>query len=66
MPLINEQTQNNYDSFIKGLTELSKKYGVALNVTGGVYIYEPEILKNIEYTNDVSSGDISYNLNQEA
>lgn len=66
MPLINEQTQNNYDSFIQGLTELSKKHGVALNVTGGVYIYEPELLKNIEYTSDISSGDISYNLNQEA
>ena len=33
-----QQTENNYDRFIAELTVLTRKYGVAIQSVGGVYL----------------------------
>ena len=33
-----QQTENNYDRFIAELTALTRKYGVAIQSVGGVYL----------------------------
>ena len=37
-----KQEEKNYQNFIRELTEISKKYKVAINSTGGVNIFDPE------------------------
>jgi hypothetical protein len=53
--------QQRFEDFIKELTKLSKKYGVAIKAIGGVYIAEDiQELKNISYSQDASSGDLEF------
>jgi len=53
--------EENFQKFIEELTELSKKYNIAIKSTGGVIIYSPdEDLSDIVYTNDSSSGDLDF------
>lgn len=47
----------NFDAFTDALAKLSKKYGVALNCTGGVELGE---IKRITYSKDWTSGDLEY------
>ncbi|HSA05876.1 MAG TPA: hypothetical protein P5556_01700 [Candidatus Gastranaerophilales bacterium] len=50
-----ESKSNKYQSFIRELTQLSKDYGVVIKSIGGVQIGE---MKNIEYSDDETSGDL--------
>jgi hypothetical protein len=54
--LANEITAgSNFHKFTKELAVLSKKYGVALNVVGGVAIGP---IESISYSSDETSGDL--------
>ena len=47
--------QKNFVKFTKELERLSKKYGISLNVVGGVDYGK---IKHIKYDADLSSGDL--------
>jgi hypothetical protein len=53
-----KKAQANYQKFIDGLTKLSKQTGIIIQVVGGVIIQEPADCKGLEYSNDITSGDI--------
>ncbi len=51
--------EKNFSKFVAELTKLTRKYGVAVKVTGGVLIADaPKDFKDVEYDNDFSSGDL--------
>ncbi len=55
----NSTTASDYDSFVAELTLLTRKYGVALQSVGGVYLANHHgEFSNIRYVADISSGDI--------
>ena len=57
------QTENNYDRFISELTTLTRKYGVAIQSVGGVYLAdESGELDKHTYTADITSGDLYPNF----
>lgn len=57
------QTENNYDRFITELTELTRKYGVAIQSVGGVYLADERgEFEKLTYTADISSGDLYPNF----
>jgi hypothetical protein len=57
------QTENNYDRFITELTELTRKYGVAIQSVGGVYLADERgEFDKLTYTADISSGDLYPNF----
>jgi len=61
-----EEQQERFCKFTKELEKLSLKYGVSLNVCGGVNVYSKNILPDlisIEYDCDSSSGDLSSTVN---
>ncbi|ABK45392.1 hypothetical protein Mmc1_2901 [Magnetococcus marinus MC-1] len=41
--------EQRLEAFAEGLAELTRKHGVALRVTGGVIIDQPEAFEGIEY-----------------
>jgi len=47
--------ENKFLAFTKELAQLSKEYGIALKSIGGVQIGD---IKEIEYTDDETSGDL--------
>lgn len=55
----NEQAQleNNFEKFVDGLEELSKKYGIAVQVVGGL-VWDLDGFQKIEYKRDFWSGDL--------
>jgi len=56
-----QEQQKRFELFTSELEKISKKYGVTLNVAGGVRIFNKEDIKDIisiEYDNDSSSGDL--------
>lgn len=60
-----EDREKRFNDFTTELGELSKKYGVMINSTGGVNIFNKEDLITIEevyYSNDYTSGDLSYEV----
>ena len=53
------QLEANYDKFIAELTKLSRKYGVAIQSVGGIYLADdPGEFRNVTYRADISSGDL--------
>lgn len=53
-----DKVEPNFQEFITKLTKLSRKYGVA--IYGHFDITDnPKEFKNLKYTNDISSSDIS-------
>ncbi len=53
------QLQTNYDKFIVELTQLSRKYGVAIQSVGGVHLADdPGEFRNVSYVADITSGDL--------
>ncbi len=53
------QIEANYDQFIVELTKLSRKYGVAVQSVGGVYLTDdPGEFRNVRYVADITSGDL--------
>lgn len=57
------QVENNYDCFITELTALTRKYGVAIQSVGGVYLADERgEFDKLTYTADISSGDLYPNF----
>ena len=53
------QLEANYDKFIAELTQLSRKYGVAIQSVGGVHLADdPGDVRNVRYVADITSGDL--------
>ena len=49
----------NYDKFVAELTQLSRKYGVAIKSIGGVLIADAACeFHDVTYVADISSGDL--------
>lgn len=60
-----KERDKRFNNFIEELELLSKKYGVFINSTGGVNIWNKEDIKDIdvvEYSNDPTSGDLEYQV----
>jgi len=56
-----QEQQKRFELFTSELEKISKKYGVTLDVTGGVKVYNENDMKDIisvQYDNDSSSGDL--------
>jgi len=53
-----EKYEKNYQGFMKELTKISKKYGIAISACGCFRYYDLNGFKDIEYYDDSSSGDI--------
>lgn len=59
IPLSPQQQELNFQKFVFGLTKITRRYGVALQCIGGVYIAdEVGEYKNLDYNADSSSGDL--------
>ena len=57
------QTENNYDRFIAELTALTRKYGVAIQSVGGVYLADERgEFDKLTYNADITSGDLYPNF----
>jgi len=53
------QIEANYNQFIVELTALTRKYGVAIQSIGGIYLaYDPGEFNNVRYVADITSGDL--------
>ena len=53
------QVEANYNQFIAELTKISRKYGVAIQSVGGVYLADdPGEFRNVRYVADITSGDL--------
>ena len=53
------QLEANYDKFIAELTQLTRKYGVAIQSVGGVILADdPTEFRAVSYVADISSGDL--------
>lgn len=53
------QTETDYGNFITELTALTRKYDVAIQSVGGVFLAEQQgEFDKISYTADISSGDL--------
>ncbi|MGV1045347.1 hypothetical protein [Limnohabitans sp.] len=58
-----QQIESNYDQFVKELTALTRKYGVAIMSVGGVMLADTESeFKDATYIADISSGDLYPNF----
>ena len=58
-----QQTESNYDRFIAELTALTRKYGVAIQSVGGVYLADERgEYDKLTYTADITSGDLYPNF----
>ena len=57
------QMENNYDRFIAELTALTRKYGVAIQSVGGVYLADEHgEFDKLTYNADITSGDLYPNF----
>ena len=57
------QIENNYDRFIAELTALTRKYGVAIQSVGGVYLADEHgEFDKLTYSADITSGDLYPNF----
>ena len=54
-----KEDESRYASFVQELTTLSKKYGIILDCTGGVFAVDtPTDIKSLKYSTDLGSGDL--------
>ena len=55
--------QKRFTEFTKDLAKISKKYGIVIQAVGGVHFSNPEedkeLLQNLSYENDATSGDLT-------
>jgi len=57
------QIENNYDRFITELTALTRKYGVAIQSVGAVYLADEKgEFDKLTYNADITSGDLYPNF----
>jgi hypothetical protein len=54
-----KQQEKDFQNFVRDLAKLSAKYRVAIQAVGGVRFYDEDI-SDIVYTDDPTSGDLSY------
>ena len=53
------QLEANYDKFIAELTQVTRKYGVAIRSVGGVILADqPGEFHDVSYIADITSGDL--------
>ena len=52
-----EKLERNYLKFVDGVEKLSKKYGIAISVVGGIR-WDVDGFQDVEYSRDFSSGDL--------
>ena len=53
------QMGTGYNQFIAELTQLTRKYGVAIQSVGGVILADaPGEFRNVRYVADITSGDL--------
>lgn len=53
------QIEATYDQFIAELTALTRKYGVAIQSVGGVFVADTQgEFRDVSYIADISSGDL--------
>ena len=53
------QLEANYDQFIAELTALTRRYGVAIQSVGGVFLADaPAEFGRVTYIADITSGDL--------
>ena len=53
------QLEANYDKFIAELTQLTRKYGVAIQSVGGIILVDqPGEFRDVSYIADITSGDL--------
>ena len=58
-----QKIESTYDQFVKELTALTRKYGVAIMSVGGVMLADTESeFKDATYIADISSGDLYPNF----
>ena len=58
-----QEIESNYDQFVKELTALTRKYGVAIMSVGGVMLADTKSeFRNAAYIADISSGDLYPNF----
>ena len=57
---MNQEQQKNFEKFTQELAKLSHKYDIAIQSVGGVYIGSKGELANIAYSDDSTSGDLSW------
>ncbi|MDE3016315.1 MAG: hypothetical protein KGI29_05255 [Pseudomonadota bacterium] len=58
-------TEQRFEQFVRELTAISKKHGVAVMSIGGVFILDDaNAMQDIAYTCDASSGDLEFRLSQ--
>lgn len=50
--------KQRFQQFVKELTALSKKTGIALDVIGGVIITDPKELTKLRYEGEPGTGDL--------
>lgn len=56
---ITPQMQRNHQRFVKQLTRLSRRHGVAVKSVGGVTVSgDPDEFADLVYMGDISSGDL--------
>jgi len=54
-----QQLEVSYDPFIAELTQLTRKYGVAIQSVGGVILADvPGEFRDVTYRADITSGDL--------
>ena len=53
--------QQRFEDFVRELTSLSQKHGIAIQSTVGVHIFAtPDALQGLAYSTDASSGDLTF------
>ncbi len=58
-------TEQRFEQFVRELTAISKKHGVAVMSIGGVFILDDaNAMQDIAYTCDASCGDLEFRLSQ--
>jgi hypothetical protein len=62
-PTDDKHSEATLQNFVRELTAISKKHGVAVMSIGGVFILEDaNAMLDIAYTCDASSGDLEFKL----
>ena len=57
--------QQHFEHFVRELTAISKKHGVAVMSMGGVFILDDNVrVQGISYTCDATRGNLEFRLSQ--
>ena len=56
--MYSKKDEERYSQFTTELEALSVKYGISLKAIGGVIVWEEGELEGINYSDDITSGDL--------